>query len=199
MTKAFLAFLVAALILGGMLGLAFTGGVALGKTQGQDAADARGPGRISADTDRPVSGGVNRNQGGGLRDGDGRQGFRPGGAGGQGAGDRFQEHTGDGAEGRGSGRDGQRGVFGAIESVEGNKIIIQTPRGQVHVTVSPETLIQRMVEGSLEDLKAEVRVRVMGPRGEDGTVQARAITLVPERAEGAFEGTFGQRESRRGR
>ena len=185
MTKAFSAFLVVALVFGGMLGGAFAGGVVLGKTQEQESAGGRGPGRISADTNGRASGGLNRNRGGGPREGAGQQG----------AGDRFQGGLGDVAEGRGSGRGGQRGVFGTIESVEGNQITLQTPQGQVHVTVSPDTTIQRTVEGSMEDLKTGARVRVRGPRGEDGNVQARAITLVPERADEIF-GQGGRRGGR---
>jgi len=59
----------------------------------------------------------------------------------------------------------------------------------------PETAIQWVVEGSLQDLKEEVRIRVMGPRDEKENVQATAITLVPEGA----EGIFGRRGTRRER
>ena len=72
---------------------------------------------------------------------------------------------------------------------------ITTPRGPVTVITDAGTTVQKVVEGSLEDLKQGAQVRVIGPRDEEGAVKATAITLVPE---GAQE-LFGRRRPRQER
>ena len=67
---------------------------------------------------------------------------------------------------------------------------ITTRQGPVNITLGPDTSVIQVVEGSVDDLIKGARVRVMGPRDDDGKVQARAITLVPEGA----DGLFGRRE-----
>jgi hypothetical protein len=44
------------------------------------------------------------------------------------------------------------------------------------------------VQGALEDLGEGQRVTVIGQRGEDGTVRARSIVIIPEDVEGFLGG-----------
>ena len=209
MNKVFSLFLMVALILGGSLGGAFAGGVALGKTQSEESSGAQRAGSFSqGQADRPhgreqrarpggqrqrggqgagPEGGAQRaGQGGpdssGPRvDGDGRQGF---------------EGPRDGAEGgERRGRGGRDGVGGAIESIDGNTLTITTPRGPVTVNTYEETTVRKIVDGTMEDLTQGVQIRVTGARDEEGTVKATSITLVPEGAQ-EFFGRRGPRQER---
>ena len=209
MNKVFSLFLMVALILGGSLGGAFAGGVALGKTQSEEPSGAQRAGNFSQrQADRshgreqragpggqrqrggqgagPEGGAQRAGQGGpdssGPRvDGDGRQGF---------------EGPRDGAEGgERRGRGGRGGVGGAIESIDGNTLTITTPRGPVTVNTYEETTVRKIVDGTIEDLTQGVQIRVTGARDEEGTVKATSITLVPEGAQ-EFFGRRGPRQER---
>ena len=209
MNKVFSLFLVVALILGGSLGGAFAGGVALGKTQSEEPSGAQRAGNFSqGQADRsqgreqragpsgqrqrggqgagPEGGAQRSGQGdpdssGPRVDGDGRQGF---------------ERPRDGAEGgERRGRGGRGGVGGAIESIDGNTLTITTPRGPVTVNTYEETIVRKIVDGTMEDLTQGVQIRVTGARDEEGTVKATSITLVPEGAQ-EFFGRRGPRQER---
>ena len=209
MNKVFSLFLMVALILGGSLGGAFAGGVALGKTQSEEPSGAQRAGNFSqGQADRsqsreqragpggqrqrggqgagPEGGAQRAGQGGpdssGHRvDGDGRQGF---------------EGPRDGAKGgERRGRGGRGGVGGAIESIDGNTLTITTPRGSVTVNTYEETTVRKIVDGTMEDLTQGVQIRVTGARDEEGTVKATSITLVPEGAQ-EFFGRRGPRQER---
>ena len=191
MTKTFSLFLMLALVLGGSLGGAFVGGVVLGKSQGQTSTEGRGAGRLSLESGRQSP----RQFGGDRSDRPSRE-FRPGGSLEQGqerSRDRLRDRADQDSDGRHFGN--RAGIVGTVERVNGDNVTLTTPRGPVTVTVGPETVIQRMVEGSLRDLKEEVRIRVTGPRDEEGNLQATAITLVPEGAAGIF-GRRGTRQER---
>ena len=191
MTKAFSLFLMLALVLGGSLGGAFVGGVVLGKSQGETSTEGRGAGQLSSGPGRQSP-----RQFGGDRSDRPSRGFRPGGSPEQGqeaSRDRLRDRSDQDSDGRRFG--GRAGIVGTVERVDGDNVTVTTRRGPVTVMVGPETAIQRVVEGSLQDLKEEVRIRVTGPRDEEGNLQATAITLVPEGAEGIF-GRRGTRQER---
>ena len=199
MNKVFSLFLMVALILGGSLGGAFAGGVALGKTQSEEPSGAQRAGNFSqGQADRSQGreqragpggqrqrGGQSAGHEGGVQrprvDGDGRQGV---------------EGPRDGAEGgERRGRGGRGGVGGAIESIDGNTLTITTPRGPVTVNTYEETTVRKIVDGTMEDLTQGVQIRVTGARDEEGTVKATSITLVPEGAQ-EFFGRRGPRQER---
>lgn len=209
MNKVFSLFLMVALILGGSLGGAFAGGVALGKTQSEEPSGAQRAGNFSQGQAARSQGREQRAGPGGQRqrggqgagpeggaqragqggpdssgprvDGDGRQGF---------------EGPRDGAEGgERRGRGGRGGVGGAIESIDGNTLTITTPRGPVTVNTYEETTVRKIVDGTMEDLTQGVQIRVTGARDEEGTVKATSITLVPEGAQ-EFFGRRGPRQER---
>ncbi len=209
MNKVFSLFLMVALILGGSLGGAFAGGVALGKTQSEEPSGAQRAGNFS-------QGQADRSQGREQRAGPGGQRQRGGqGAGSEGGaqragqggpdssgprvdGDGRQGFEGprDGAEGgERRGRGGWGGVGGAIESIDGNTLTITTPRGPVTVNTYEETTVRKIVDGTMEDLTQGVQIRVTGARDEEGTVKATSITLVPEGAQ-EFFGRRGPRQER---
>ncbi len=219
MTKVFSLLLTLTLVLGAVLGGAFAGGVALGKNQAPNsetsgAAGAgdgpRSPGQFNRE--RPGQGAQGSSaQGPGRQDRQGSprgfQGRSPEGQGG-GFGGRSRsgadspEHQGfqggppDGPERRGfGGRGGRPGVSGTVAGIEGNQVTVTTPEGPITVQVSPETAFQKVTQATLEDVLEGGQIRVVGRPGDDGVIQARSITLVPEGVE-AFPG---RRDSQRSR
>ena len=209
MNKVFSLFLMVALILGGSLGGAFAGGVALGKIQSEPPSGAQRAGNFSpGQADRPQGreqragpGGQRQRggQGAGLEGGAQRAGQGgPDSSGHRGDGDGRQGFEGPrvGAEGgERRGRGGRGGVGGAIESIDGNTLTITTPRGPVTVNTYEETTVRKIVDGTMEDLTQGVQIRVTGARDEEGTVKATSITLVPEGAQ-EFFGRRGPRQER---
>ena len=76
------------------------------------------------------------------------------------------------------------GLTGAVQSVSGNTVAIDTSEGSLQATVGEDTTIQETVEVALGDLTLGTRVNVGGARGEDGTFQAQTIVAVPEGQQG---------------
>ncbi|MET8339321.1 hypothetical protein ABZV14_27225 [Streptosporangium canum] len=99
----------------------------------------------------------------------GRQQGGQGGPGGQG---------GQGGPGGPGGQGGQGGAaFGTVERVDGGKVYVKTMDGSVvTVNTSGGTAVRISKEGKVADLKPGGTVVVQGPRGEDGSITATAIS-----------------------
>ena len=189
MTKVFSLLLTLALVLGGMLGGSFAGGVALGKSQAPNSERSatagpgdgqRSPGQFNRERLGQGGGFGDRSRSG--ADSSVRQGSQSGSV--------------DGPERRGfGGRGGRPGVSGTVAGIEGDQVTVTTPEGPVDVHVSLETSFQKVTQAALEDVQEGVRIRVVGRPGDDGVIQARSITLVPEGVE-VFQG---RRDSQRSR
>ena len=222
MTKPFILILAITIILGGSIGGAFVGGIAVGKNQGEDTVTP-----VSAATGGQDS---QINQAGlGLPDRDQlrqriqsgdlsqqdieqlrqsfasgdlsqeelarlREGFTSGGTGQPDLGKAPRQGQG-GAFGGAGGR-GFAGRTGAIEQVEGNTLTVSTEGGTLQAIIGADTTIQLFTEATLAELTEGMRVTVVGQPGEDGTVQALSIIVVPEGQEGLFGGGFTPRGDR---
>ena len=147
-------------------GGAFAGGIAMGKSQAADEADLSSPAVLQPE------GGT------GALDLDAlRQQFQSG----EFDPDAFaqlREQFGGTGGGRRFG--GGDGLFGTIETVEGDTLTIDTARGPLQVAVGPETTIQIFAEGTLAELEAGMRVTVTSERAADGSVVATSIVVTPE-------------------
>ena len=123
-----------------------------------------------------------------------------GGQAGQGAG---AATTGGGAttgarQGGAGGAGGQAGggrTVGTVESLAGDTLTVTAQSGAVKVQLSEQTTIQKRTQGSREttpgsraDLTAGTRVMVQGPAGEDGTVTAQTVQVLPAGAGGGQRG-----------
>ncbi len=187
-TKAFSVLLVFVLVLGGGLGGAFAGGVALGKIQSDDGGSSaplpfsprQGPsgqaGQQPTDQARQQFGSGQPSQ----QDLDQlRQRFQ--------SGEINPEHL-DGLRQQfsGQGFPGGGGLTGTIEEIEGDTVTVDTPHGALQATINDETVIRKLAVGEPVDLQAGVRVTVIGQPGEDGVVAARSILLNPDDAFGFF-------------
>ena len=81
--------------------------------------------------------------------------------------------------------------LGTVESLTGDTLTVTAQSGAVTVQLSEQTTIQKRTPGSREttpgtraDLTAGTRVMVQGPAGEDGTVTAQTIQVLPGRRRG---------------
>ncbi len=175
--------------LGISIGGAFVGGIALGKSQDAEAAQAT--------LEVPAtSGGFQRPDGADAASLDRlRQRIQSGDATPEELAQLRQQFQGQGQFGGGGfggggrlgGGDFGRGLTGTIDALDGNVITVDTPQGPLQATVTDETAIQLFSQGSLADLLEGLRVTVIGQR-QDGAVEASAILLLPEGGEGFFGG-----------
>ena len=191
-TKSFLTLVIAVLVLGGSLGGAFVGGIALGKNQEDDVTLNSASTQLPSGTDQQASGQLTQGQLDQFRqqiqsgefDPENRDQLRR----------QFQDQFGQGGPG-GLGFGGAGGLTGTIEGIAGATITINTAQGPLLPTISTDTTIQIFVEGTLTDLENGTQVTVRGQRREDGTVEATSITVTPEGLGGLFGGPLfeGQR------
>ena len=190
-TKAFVILIVAALAFGGALAGSFIGGTFVGKSQAESAQQVGGPvqfgsvTRVSAGSDGEApdpqairqalsEAGVqmDKQEAQQLRSRLRAQ-FGQGNAGGAAAG------TGDGGDAGGFAGFGG-GVFGTVKSVEGSKLTIESPGGEVTVNLGEETTVRKFAEIEVDDMEIGSTVTVLGSRDESGAMEARSITVVPE-------------------
>ena len=177
-TKAFISLMVAVLVLGAVVGGSFLGGLTIGKSQETDAAASVTPVPEGSDlTDGLTLGRLREQaQSGQLSQEDLAQ-LRQ----------QFQGQFGGGGPGGGGFAGGARfgsggGLVGTIEKIEGDTITVNTSQGTLLATVADDTTIQKMIEVTSAELTEGTRVTVAGARGEDGTVQADSIFVLPEDA-----------------
>ena len=190
--RAFMILLVSALVLGGSLGGAFVGGVALGKSNNEETPAVSFPTpTISSSLQQPDEGGapsqvsdLHQQLGEGIvpsQVGDLRQRFRSGELTPEELralrGGRQQLGSGPGGDTSRLGPGARPGVRGTIAKVVGNQVSIETPLGQIQALVGTDTVIRILLEGSLKDLEEGMSVTVNGQPGEDGTIEANTISV----------------------
>ena len=118
-----------------------------------------------------------------------------GGQAGQGAGAATTGGAAAGARQAGAAGASGGGTLGTVESLTGDTLTVTAQSGAVKIQLSEQTTIQKRTAGSREttpgsraDLTAGTRVMVQGPAGEDGTVTAQTIQVLPAGAEGGQRG-----------
>lgn len=174
MNRSFLMLLIAAVLLGAALGGAFVGGAVYGRSQAATAAmppgmegGFAGGGQFVGVPEgaAPGPGGV------GFVAPPGADGGFPGGAGGNGSG------------GRGG------GLAGTVAAVDGNRLSLTTPQGNILATLTDDTAVSRLAPAGQEDLTAGDPVQLFGrPNAAGGIFQARAIVIIPEGTANPFAG-----------
>ena len=202
--KSFVLLLVGVLALGGGLGGAFVGGIALGKSQDDEVAQVSLPTRQPSDGGQQSLGPSNGPAITGLRDqaqsGDANQEdlaqLRQRLQSGEATEDdlaRLRQQF-QGQFGRGDGGTGFTGggaLTGTVERVNGNILTLNTPQGTLRATIGADTTIQKTEAIALEELIEGMRLTVSGARGEDGTVEASSVFVIPEGADGVLGGPGG--------
>ena len=90
-----------------------------------------------------------------------------------------------GANGQGQGnlagvaRPGGTGASGTVKSVDGNTVVVTTRNGDVKVKLGQDTTVQKMAQGSLQDIQPGLRIVVTGDTDSSGTVNARSVQVLP--------------------
>ena len=165
-TKAFLALIAVAILLGASLGGAFAAGVAVGRSQDNDQS------ANETSTDNPA--------------------FTPPSAPAFAQGEltpeqlqQFQQQIRQrfgegGALPLGDAGLAARALTGDIESIDGNVITVNTPQGPLQAALNEETGIQLFSEGAPQDLEIGQQVVITGERNEEGVMEAASVTVTPE-------------------
>ena len=183
-TSAFMLSLVGVLALGGALGGAFVGGIALGKSQEPEAAESAFGLRSTSGSDQPSSEQPSleslaqlrqRLQSGELSPEELAQ-----------VQEQFQGRFGQDGDGFTPGN----ALAGTIGKVDGNVITINTAQGPLRATIAEGTTVQTTTEVPLADLLEGMRITVSGEPGDGGTIQATSIFVLPEDAGSLPAGGF---------
>jgi hypothetical protein len=66
---------------------------------------------------------------------------------------------------------------GQVKQVNGNALVLTTANGDVTVNVDGKTQIEKMVQGSLSDVKTGDQISAQGTRNSDGTFTAQTIQI----------------------
>ena len=170
MRPRFTNLIIAVLIAGIAVGVAFGGGILYGRnTAPTPKAANAAPAPAAAGGGAAAAGGGAAAAGGGA-----------GAGGGFGGGARAAGTPGAGGRGGAGGAGGFGGVVGAISKVAGNTIDVTTAQGTtVPVQIAPDTRILTSTEGSVSDLRPGLIVTVVGQADATGTVPATAIQIQP--------------------
>lgn len=195
-TKAFVLLLFGVLVFGGGLGGSFVAGLVTGKNQKVEAAPVviSAPAISSAETERNTAPGISdldltnlrqRFQAGELSQDEVatlREQFR-------------SQFTGASAAGQFTGPTGFRDrtplVAGTVTVVENNTLILNTEQGSLRVSLGEDVTIRQTVEVAIENLSEGTRIAVVGQPGDDGTIAANMIQVIPDGSDFNAVGGFG--------
>lgn len=83
-------------------------------------------------------------------------------------------------------RQGGNSASGALASISGNTLTLTTPQGQATVIVSPTTVIQKTVTGTLADFTAGQSLVVTGTPDSSGNIAATIISIRPQGQDALF-------------
>ena len=116
-----------------------------------------------------------------VPEGQGAFGRGQGGFGGFGGGQGAQ--GGPGGLGGGQGglaEGGVRPLIGTITDIADGGFTLETQQGPLPISMNDETVIIETRQGSVADLESGMRVTLFGPADEEGTIDARAVNVLPE-------------------
>lgn len=148
--RSFITLVIAVVVLGGIVSGVFAGGVAIGKSQGQEEANQE----LQEQFGQFPSGFDAEN----LPEG--------------------TSQPGEGAPAGMGGLGGRGGTTGTVDTIEGNTITLETSADTILVYLTDDTTIQKMTEGSLDDISPGDSITVTGEAGDDGAIEATNIMIV---------------------
>ena len=97
-----------------------------------------------------------------------------------------------GLRGNQGGTGGPAGLFGAVTSVTDSGFTLETQQGPLPIAMNEESIILETRQGAFVDLEVGMQVRVTGPADENGSIDARSVTVTPQGLEGLRGPGFGQ-------
>ena len=89
-----------------------------------------------------------------------------------------------GLRGNQGGAGGPAGIFGAVTSVTDSGFTLETQQGPLPIVMNEESIILETRQGAFVDLEVGMQVRVTGPADENGSIDARSVTVTPQGLEG---------------
>ena len=89
-----------------------------------------------------------------------------------------------GLRGNQGGAGGSAGIFGAVTSVTDSGFTLETQQGPLPIVMNEESIILETRQGAFVDLEVGMQVRVTGPADENGSIDARSVTVTPQGLEG---------------
>ena len=89
-----------------------------------------------------------------------------------------------GLRGNQGGAGGPAGIFGAVTSVSDSGFTLETQQGPLPIVMNEESIILETRQGAFVDLEVGIQVRVTGPADENGSIDARSVTVTPQGLEG---------------
>ena len=75
---------------------------------------------------------------------------------------------------------GVRPLIGTITDIADGGFTLETQQGPLPISMNDETVIIETRQGTVADLEAGMRVTVIGPADEEGTIDARVVNVIPE-------------------
>ncbi|MCI0843883.1 MAG: hypothetical protein J4N87_00920, partial [Chloroflexi bacterium] len=186
-TKGFLLLLVTVIVIGGSIGGAFAGGLALGRSQDDDADS------VESLLQQRFGGAIQGGQFGGALTGEQSGGIQGGqfGGGAQQAPSSPSEGGFAGQDRTGAGETLTRDVFnGTVTSLEGNILTVAAGDEQNDVDLGENASIQIFGSGTAEDISQGDRVLVIvsGDTTSGGPVDAVSVIVNPPEGGGVFGG-----------
>ena len=73
-----------------------------------------------------------------------------------------------------------RPLVGAVSGTDDGGFTLETQQGPLPISVDDETLIIETSQGTIGDLQAGMRITVIGETDENGTIEARIVSVAPE-------------------
>ena len=73
-----------------------------------------------------------------------------------------------------------RPLVGTVTGSEAGGFTLETQQGPLPISVDDETLIIATSQGTIGDLQAGMRITVIGETDENGTIEARIVSVAPE-------------------
>ena len=99
---------------------------------------------------------------------------------------------GQGGLGAGQGNVGPRALSGTVENITDTGFLLETQQGPLPIAMDDDSMIVQTRQGTVDDLETGMMVRVVGPAGENGRIDARSVTVTPEEL-GSIRGFGGAR------
>ena len=73
-----------------------------------------------------------------------------------------------------------RPLVGTVSGTDDGGFTLETQQGPLPISVDDETLIIETSQGTIGDLQAGMRITVIGETDENGTIEARIVSVAPE-------------------
>ena len=71
-------------------------------------------------------------------------------------------------------------LLARITDIQDGGFTLETQQGPLPISIDDDTVIIETRQGTVADLEAGMRVTVIGPADDEGTIDARVVNVIPE-------------------